>query len=301
MRRRTPRPSWSIAVVLAAPLLLVAVLAGCGSDGDDAASTTTTGAPPATTTTTTTGGATTSSTATTGGEADVRVYFTRDEKVATGGATVATPAVARGALEALLAGPDDADAGAGLATAIPTGVELLGVDISGGTATVDLSSDFGSGGGSLSMQLRVAQVVFTLTQFDSVAEVDVHLDGEAVDGIGGEGVPAEDLTRADFTDVTPFVLVESPVPGETVTSPVDLAGLSNTFEANVRYTVSAADGTVLADGFTTATAGTGTWGTFSASVALDGAAAGAGTVTAFEESAEDGARVNVYEVPVTFG
>ena len=29
--------------------------------------------------------------------------------------------------------------------------------------------------------------------------------------------------------------------------------------------------------------------------------AGAGTVTAFEESAADGARVNGYEVPVTFG
>ena len=41
------------------------------------------------------------------------------------------------------------------------------------------------------------------------------------DGIGGEGVPAEDLTRADFEDVTPLILVESPVPGEAVTSPVD--------------------------------------------------------------------------------
>jgi len=298
VRRRSRPRHRSAGALLAAPLLFLALLAGCGSDGDDTAGSTSTTAAPATTTST--GGATTT-TAGAGGEADVLVYFTRGEKVATGGEAVATPAVARGALEALLAGPDGVEAGAGLATAIPGGVELLGVDISGGTATVDLSSDFGSGGGSLSMQLRVAQVVFTLTQFDSVEQVDVHLDGEAVDGIGGEGVPSEDLTRADFTDVTPLVLVESPVPGETVSSPIRLSGLSNTFEANVRFTVTAADGTVLADGHTTATAGTGTWGTFSVDVPLDGSPTGAGTVTAFEDSAEDGSPVNVYDVPVTFG
>lgn len=298
--RRHPRPRWSTGAYLAAIVLLAAVLVGCGSEGDDGASSSSTTGPPASSTTSGAAGATTM-TAGAGAAAEVRVYFTRDEKVATGGETVATPAVARGALEALLAGPDGTEADAGLATEIPEGVEILGVDIAGGTATVDLSSGFASGGGSLSMQLRVAQVVFTLTQFASVDEVDVHLDGEAVDGIGGEGVPSEDLTRADFEAVTPLILVESPVPGATVTSPVALSGLSNTFEANVRFTVTAADGTVVADGFTTATAGTGTWGTFSVSVPLDGSPSGAGTVTAFEESAEDGSRVNVYDVPVSFG
>ncbi len=36
-------------------------------------------------------------------------------------------------------------------------------------------------------------------------------------------------------------------------------------------------------------------------VSLDGSPSGPGTVTAFEESAEDSAPINVYEVPVTFG
>ena len=294
MRRH--RGPWALVTTI----LLVGVLAACGSDGgDDAASTTS--APPTSAPTATSAPSATTTTTAAGGEADVLVYFTRDEGVATSGATVPTPAVAGGALVALLAGPDDVASGAGMSTEIPDGTRFNSVVIDRGTATVDLSSAFASGGGSLSMQLRVAQVVFTLTQFDTVDEVDIHLDGEAVEGIGGEGVPSEDLTRADFEDVTPLILVESPVPGEAVTSPIDLGGLSNTFEANVRYTVTAADGTVLADGFTTATAGTGTWGTFSESVPLDGAPAGAGTVTAFEESAEDGSRVNVYEVPVTFG
>lgn len=292
MRRH--RGPWALVTAF----LLVGVLAACGSDGGDDAASTTSSPPTSAPTTTAPSGTTTTAG---GGEADVLVYFTRNEGVATAGRAVVTPAVAGGALEALLAGPDNVEEGVGMDTAIPEGSELLGVDIVDGTATVDLSGAFASGGGSLSMQLRVAQVVFTLTQFDTVDEVDIHLDGEAVDGIGGEGVASEDLTRADFENVTPLILVESPVPGATVSSPVDLAGLSNTFEANVRYTVTAADGTVLADGFTTATAGTGTWGTFSESVALDGSPTGAGTVTAFEESAEDGSRVNVYEVPVTFG
>lgn len=285
--------------VLLAAVLLLAVASSCGSDGGDDAATTT-AAPPASAPTTTSAPSGTSTSAA-GGEAEVLVYFARGEDVATAGATVPTPAVAGGAMVALLAGPDEVASGAGMSTEIPDGTRFNSVVIDRGTATVDLSAAFASGGGSLSMQLRVAQVVFTLTQFDTVDEVDIHLDGESVDGIGGEGIPSEDLTRADFEDVTPLILVESPVPGETVGSPIALGGLSNTFEANVRYTVTAADGTVLADGFTTATSGTGTWGTFSESVALDGSPTGAGTVTAFEESAEDGSRVNVYEVPVTFG
>ncbi len=293
---RAHRRPW----VLLVAALLLAVAASCGSDGEDGAATTT-AAPTSAPSTTSVGSATSTTAGGVGGEADVLVYFARDEAVATAGATVPDPAVAGGAMTALLAGPDEVASDAGMSTEIPDGTRLNSVVIDNGAATVDLSGEFASGGGSLSMQLRVAQVVFTLTQFDSVDEVDIRLDGEAVDGIGGEGVPSEDLTRSDFEDVTPLILVESPVPGATVTSPVELSGLSNTFEANVRYSVTRADGTVLADGFTTATAGTGTWGTFSVSVPLDGSPAGAGTVTAFEESAEDGSRVNVYEVPVTLG
>ncbi|MCB1002664.1 MAG: GerMN domain-containing protein [Acidimicrobiales bacterium] len=290
----------ALALALGAALL-AGSLVGCGSDGGDTAgSSTSTSAPaPATTVTTATpsGPATTAA----GDTTEARVYFARDEAVATAGRTVATPAVARGALDALLEGPTADEAGIGMTSEIPEATELLGVDVADGTATVDLSAAFESGGGSLSMQLRVAQVVFTLTQFPTVDEVDVHLDGDAVEAIGGEGVPADGLTRADFENVTPLILVEAPVPGATVSSPVELSGTANTFEANVRYTITGADGTVLADGFTTATAGTGTWGTFSVEVDLEGRPTGTGTVTAFEESAEDGSAVNEYDVPVRFG
>lgn len=275
----------SLAVVI---LLAVA----CGDDGDEASDETS--AP-----TTTTAVADTSTSVPAGDAVAVRVYFARGEFVATAGRAATAPAVARGALTELLAGPDDFEAGIGMTTEIPEGTELLGVDITDGAATVDLSADFQSGGGSLSMQLRVAEVVFTATQFSSVETVSIELDGEAVAAIGGEGVDATDLTRADFENVTPFVLVESPVPGETVSNPFEVTGISNTFEANVRYRLVGADGTVLDDSFTTATAGTGTWGDFAFDVAFD--AVGEGTLEVFEESAEDGSVINLYEVPLRLG
>ena len=274
------------------PLVVVAtlLLASCG--GDDAATT-------GTTTTTTAADTTTSVTSET---ADVGVWFVTGEKVATAGRSLATPEVATGAVEALLEGPTDFEAGLGMTSAIPAGTELLGIDIADGAATVDLSGDFGSGGGSLSMQLRVAQVVFTVTQLDEVDTVTIWLDGKpATEGIGGEGVPATDLDRSDVEAVTPFVLILSPTPGQTVTSPLTITGISNTFEATVQYTVTDPDGLILDEGFTTATAGNGVWGEFSITVDIDLPQSGLGAVIAFQDDMESGGQRDVYEVPVRFG
>jgi spore germination protein GerM len=299
------KPSRNVIIVLAVAagaLVALGVVAFVLSrdNGDEQVDTASSSA----STTATAAGSSSSSSSTSvaaGDEVPVRVYFARDEGVATAGRDVVAPAVARGAINGLLDGPEAAETAIGMDTEVPEDTELLGLDVEDGEATIDLTSDFASGGGSLSMQLRVAQVVFTLTQFDSIDTVTVHLDGEAVDGIGGEGVPADDLTRADFEDVTPLLLVESPVPGEEVRAPVEVTGISNTFEANVRYTLTGPGGAVLDDGFTTATAGTGTWGSFSFTTSYAAGQAGEGVLAVFQESAEDGSRQDVYEVPVRLG
>jgi germination protein M len=271
---------------------LLLVLAGCGGDdGTDEGSVTTSTSSVATTTTTDSPDGSQET-------ADVRVYFAWNEAVGTAGRTVAAPEVGRGAMEALLDGPEGIETEMGMGTEIPEGTELLDLDISDGVATVDLSGEFDDGGGSLSMQVRAAQVVFTLTQFDTVDTVQFRLDGEAVEAIGGEGVMVDGVDRSDFTNVTPLVLVESPVPGQAVGSPLEITGMANTFEATVNYVVTDGDGLIVDEGFTTATAGTGTFGTFSVTATFDVPTPGMGAVIGFETSARDGSQINVYEVPV---
>ena len=100
----------------------------------------------------------------------------------------ATQAVGAAALTDLLAGPTEVERSDGISTAVPAGTRLLGLVVSDGLATVDLSSEFESGGGSLSMMARLGQVDCTLDQFPTVDGVSFELDGEPVDVFSGEGI-----------------------------------------------------------------------------------------------------------------
>jgi hypothetical protein len=236
----------------------------------------------------------------TGGTSSATVYFLRDGKIAPVRREIpATLDPERAALVKLLEGPTDDEAAGGLVSAIPAGTELLGVSLNLGVATVDLSGAFDDGGGSASMLGRVAQVVATLTHFPGVKRVGFELDGESVTAIGGEGVVVDPpIGRRAIEEQTPQILIESPLPGDTVSSPVRLRGTANVFEANVSIEVRDETGTVILETFTTATSGTGTRGTFDTKLPLP-MASGDLTIVAFEASAEDGRPLHVVDVRVT--
>lgn len=230
----------------------------------------------------------------------VGVYFTRGEKVAVARRTVAAPALAANAMKALLAGPTAAEKAEGLDTQIPAGTKLLGIVVRNGTATVDLSKRFESGGGTLSMTMRIAQVVGTLTRFPNIKRVAFKLDGVAVESIGGEGlIVSPSVDRADYEDAFPAIVPEVPLPGTQVPRPLVVAGTANVFEAQFRVSVLDAAGKVIADRAVTASAGTGTRGTFRAAVPYPANHAGKGIVRFYERSAKDGTPINVIDVPVT--
>lgn len=231
----------------------------------------------------------------------LNVYLVRGERLGVGLREVPqTVAVAESALEELLGGPTAEEAEAGLATEIPADTELLGVDIDAGVATVDLTGAFASGGGSSSMQMRIAQIVFTLTQFESIDRVAFKLDGAPAQAIGGEGVlVSPPVDRATFADNTaPAILVESPAPWQDVTSPLRITGMSNTFEATLSYEITDGEGLIVAEGFATATSGTGTWGTFDFTADYEVERGGVGALIVFEQSAKDGSRINLVEIPL---
>ena len=290
---------WS-AIALAVVLAL-GLLAGCGTTSPGSAPTaseTATGTPATTSPQPTTSPSATASTSSTK-SLTVSLYFMRGEDVGVAHRTIPyTLGTGGAAMELLVAGPNTAEKAAGLGTCIPAGTKFLGLVIKNGIATVDLSSTYASGGGSLSMFARLGQVVYTLTQFPTVKGVDFRLDGEKVTVFSGEGIVLDHpQTRADYEDVTPAILVESPAVGDTVSSPMRLKGTANVFEAVFRMKLADANGKVLAKGMVQATSGTGTRGTFSTLV-LFAPTTSTGTLTVYEVSMKDGSAINVVKIPL---
>jgi hypothetical protein len=130
---------------------------------------------------------------------------------------------------------------------------------------------------------RTAEEVYTLSQFDPAKPVDV----------GGKS-----YTRADFEDLTPAILVESPLPFASVASPLRVWGTANTFEATFDYDLVDATGKVVASHFVTATSGSGTRGTYDFTIRFS-APAGDGKLVVYELSAKDGSRIHQVEIPLT--
>jgi germination protein M len=131
---------------------------------------------------------------------------------------------------------------------------------------------------------RTAEEVYTLSQFDPKRSVDV----------GGKS-----YTRSDFEDLTPAILVESPLPFASVSSPLRVWGTANTFEATFEYELLDGAGKALGRHFVTATSGSGTRGTYDVTIRFS-SPGGAGKLIVYELSAADGSRIHQVEIPLTF-
>jgi len=238
-----------------------------------------------------------------GGATSVKIYLFMDEKLVPVRRQVdETRAVGRAALNALFEGPtaEESAASPPLTTSIPDGTILLGLDIADGLATVDLSREFESGGGSASMFGRLAQVVYTLTQFPTVKQVAFQLDGEPVTVFSGEGIVLDEPSdREDYEAFLPSVFVERPTWGATLGNPVRVSGIANVFEAVFFVEVRDADGDALAEERVMATCGSGCWGTFDVTIPYDVSRRQAGSVVTYNLSAMDGSVEDERSYPVT--
>ena len=200
-------------------------------------------------------------------------------------------------LEILLDGPQGPVQEVGDSSAVPDGTELLGVSRDGSVLNVDVSSRFESGDSQSSMRLRLAQLVYTGTQFEGVEAVRILIDGGRVDSVGGVDVSGP-LTRRDFEDVAPLIVVESPRSGAEAAGSVTVSGFANVFEGTVNIVVLDRNGEVVVEDFTTATCGSGCWGDFSMEVAFEVDERQRGRVEVFTYSAEDGSEQDVVSIPV---
>jgi germination protein M len=202
-----------------------------------------------------------------------------------------TPGIAQATLRELVDGPSAADETLidGIATSVPADTLVLGINIDDGLATVDLSREFESGGGSFSMFSRLAQVVYTATQFPTVDAVEFMLDGQPVTVFSGEGIEIDGpATRGDLIDLLPTVFVDSPAAGATVAGgELRATGMATVFEATFQYRLETADGTVLAEDFAMTDNGIG-WGSFDVTIDYDIDAEQQAMLTVWEYSAKDG-------------
>lgn len=106
--------------------------------------------------------------------------------------------------------------------------------------------------------------------------------------------PAASATPAEL----PAIVIDTPQAGARVGSPLRVTGSSNVFEATtIARIVDAASGE-LAEQVVTATSGTGTRGTFDASIAFTVDVEQPGKLIMFEPSARDGTPQNIVEVPL---
>ena len=232
-------------------------------------------------------------------QVSLQAWFTRQGKLfGTQRDVPATASVGRAALEQLLAGPSSAESTAGLRSLIPAGTQLLGLTISSGTATVDLSSSFTSGASPSTMPLRIAQVVYTLAQFPSVTGVQFKVDGQGLTVLGGVPVQSPQTT-AMYDGYLPAITVQNPVIGAQLSSPVTVSGTADVFEAVVSVRILDSAGNQIARTFSTASCGTGCRGNYSIPVSYTVTRAEPGTIEVFETSPKNGQPVNVQLIPVT--
>ena len=145
-----------------------------------------------------------------------------------------------------------------------------GISIKNGVATVDLSSEFESGGGSASAKFRLGQVAYTLTQFSTVRAVLFQVEGRTVTTFGSEGIVLDGpQSRKDFEDQLPSIFVDRPAFGAAANNPARIAGNSNVFEATFRIALLDSSRKVLVDQRAMATCGTGCRGTFDVTLQYD--------------------------------
>jgi len=292
-----------------------------GGSGGTVATTTTASAPTTTAATSTTGASsTTAATTTTAfpttttapGTMGLKVYFMLE-----GGGSDYRPGpflvpvyrevpetqgVARAAMNALIAGPTAEEKGSvpALSSAVPADTVLLGISVADGLATVDLSREFEAGGGTFSMAARLAQVVFTLTQFPTVAEVEFRLDGEPVTIFSSEGIIMDHAVgRGDYEDLTPAIFIDDPAYGAPATDPIRVRGVAAVFEAQFNWVLADWDGRVVAEGFAMTDNGAG-WGSFdfTIDVPYDVDTAQLASLILFDYSAQDGTQENIREHPI---
>lgn len=103
-------------------------------------------------------------------------------------------------LNSLLSGPNSLESKTGCRTLIPSGTKLYSAVVKNGTATLDFSTEFEINTNGVQGFLgQLMQIVYTATNFSTVQNVQILIEGEKKEYLGSEGVwIGSPLSRASF-------------------------------------------------------------------------------------------------------
>ena len=172
------------------------------------------------------------------------------------------------AVEALLAVSSSPDPD--LFTSVPEGTTLQMLSIDGPVVTLDLSGGIVGSSGSSSQETTFAQQLAHTARVDaSIEAIALTIDGAPITELWGH------LDWSAPIAVDPFILspvtITTPLAGEEVpVGEVTFRGQATVFEATVLVALTDSDGTVIEDGFVTATIGAPSRGTWEWTVTLPG-------------------------------
>lgn len=249
MRRSNRRPRTRSSVLAALTLVALTLgLAACGDGNQSALTSTTTTLPPTSVPKVTT------TIASSTPRQVFTLFFVRGTTLGVAQRTAATTADPHySSLTNLLAGPNPSEASAGLATDIPAGTALRGLEIRGGTATVNLSPQFATPAPPVALSARLAQIVYTVTAFSNVTSVIIEIAKTRVVNFAGVDL-SNPVGRSQVTAALPGVLLESPGVGSTLQGQLAVSGVA-TFNGTYDIQLLDSSGKLLANVTDTAAVG----------------------------------------------
>jgi hypothetical protein len=231
------------------------------------------------------------------GSALLPIFFVRDGKLGVARRALAADAkIVDNALGALLQGPTEAETAAGLTTAVPSLTRVRSTSLMGDVVIVDLSGSFSALGPPGSSELRLAQIVYTVSVFP--VRVLFQIDGQTARAVGGYVLPDRPVTRDDFAAWAPPVLVESVGPEDVLTNGTEISGSTAMADTGVGMRISDAAGKVLFEGSTRSTRDDGLRHRFRAAAPFLLSQPGPGTLTVWELEPAPGTTPLVLTIPV---
>ena len=140
----------------------------------------------------------------------------------------------------------------------PPETKILGISVENGVATVNFSKEvLNANVGSAGEALGIQSMVNTLTEFPEIRAVpflvEGKLDGRAKDWWGHVGLYNQPFRRDLSRVYEPAIWLTHPVENQVISIPLLVKGSARVFEGTVHVRVVDKNGTVLAQGFTTAT------------------------------------------------